>query len=135
MISNQKRLFKKEYALELFRIAQGDFDSAIELSAAKSGRKENVIYLVQQSVEKSLKALLVHQQIPFPLVHDLGIILGLLPDALIPPHGFKLVDLNPYASVRRYEEGSLRLTESEIQSALQAGKEVLVWVEQNLGKN
>lgn len=135
MISNQKRLFKKEYAFELFHIAQGDFDSAAELSAAKSGRKENVIYLVQQSVEKSLKALLVHQQIPFPLVHDLGIILGLLPDSLIPPNGFKLVDLNPYASVRRYEEGSLKLTESEIQSALQAGKEVLKWVEQHIGKN
>lgn len=122
-----KRLFPKEYSHELFRIATGDYESAIGLAQVKIGRKENIVYLCQQAIEKSLKALLVHQQIPFPLVHDLGSLLSLLPDHLIPPGGFNLLDLNPYASIRRYEEGSLPLLDEEIQSTLAATQAVIEW--------
>ena len=127
-----KRLFKKPYAKELFSIAKGDLESARGLAQIKIGRKENIVYMVQQSVEKALKALLVHQQIAFPLVHDLGTLIALLPDALIPPAGFQLIELNPYAAVRRYEEGRLPLTEEEIEIAIVAGQGVLDWVEQKL---
>lgn len=48
----KKRLYKKEYSKELLKIAAGDLDSATALSQAKSGRPENIIFLVQQSVEK-----------------------------------------------------------------------------------
>mgnify|MGYP000084163945 CR=1 FL=1 len=124
-----KRLFPKEYSKELFRIARGDYESALGLFKVKVGRKENIAYLCQQAVEKSLKSLLISQQIAFPLVHDLGSLLSLLPDKLIPPGGFNLLDLNPYASIRRYEEGSLALLDEEIESALIATKNVLDWCE------
>ena len=56
MTQNQKRLFNKEYAKELLRIAQGDGESASALFKAKVGRPENIVFLAQQSVEKSIKA-------------------------------------------------------------------------------
>jgi HEPN domain-containing protein len=127
-----KKLFKKEYSFELIRIAKGDLDSAILLSKCVGGRPENVLYLVQQSIEKSLKSLLVYHQIPFPLVHDLGVLIALLPDKLMPPSGFDLIQLNPYASVRRYEEGVAEITAEEIATAISAGDEVWKWVNKEL---
>jgi len=56
MISQQKKLYKKEYAQELLRIAIGDLDSASVLLQAQSGRKENCLYMIQQTVEKSIKS-------------------------------------------------------------------------------
>jgi HEPN domain-containing protein len=123
----QKRLFKKEYAKELLKIASGDLDSALELSKAKSGRPENIVFLAQQSVEKHIKAVLVHLQIAFPAVHDLGILVALLPDDKIPPEGFALTELNPFASIRRYEEGQLPLIKEEIEAALDATQKVAQW--------
>lgn len=127
MTRNQKHLFKKEYAKELLRIAKGDLESAQELAKASAGRLENVVFLAQQSVEKSLKAALVHLQIPFPLVHDLGILVALLPDEKAPPEGFALAELNSFATVRRYEEGQLPLLKEEIDAALDAAGRVASW--------
>ncbi len=128
MKGSKKRLFKQEYAAELLRIAQGDFESATNLfKSSKTGRPENAVFLAQQSVEKAVKSVLVHLQIPFPMVHDLGIILALLPDKNIPPNGFDLIALNPFASVRRYEEGQLPLSKSEVRFSLGAAKQVLIW--------
>lgn len=127
----KKRLYKKEYAKELLKIAAGDFDSAVALSIATSGRPENVIFLVQQSVEKHIKAVLVHLQIGFPVVHDLGILVALLPDDKMPPEGFGLTELNPFATVRRYEEGQIPLTTEEIETALTTARKVADWAEAN----
>lgn len=136
MTDNKKRLFKKEYAHELFEIAKGDLESAINLSQnLKTGRPENVVFLVQQSIEKSIKSVLVHNQIPFPLVHDLGILVALLPDDKYPPNGFSLTELNPFASVRRYEEGQLPLSLEEIKSALVAGELVIKWAQKIINSN
>jgi len=123
----KKQLFPKEYARELLRIAKGDLESAAELSLAKTGRPENIVFLAQQSVEKSIKAVLVHLQIAFPLVHDLGILIALLPDDKAPPGGFSLTELNPFASVRRYEEGRLPLTQVEIKTALEVARRTEAW--------
>lgn len=122
----KKRLYKKEYSKELLKIAAGDLDSAVALSKAKSGRPENIIFLVQQSVEKYIKAVLVHLQIGFPVVHDLGILVALLPDDKMPPEGFGLTELNPF-TVRRYEEGQIPLTTEEIEMALTTAQKVADW--------
>ena len=103
MTQNQKRLFEKEYAQELFRIAKGDLESAVTLKSGP-GRKENIVYMCQQAVEKSIKSVLVHHQIAFPLIHDLGSLIGLLPDQFMPPGGFNLIELNPlrlFADMKR----------------------------------
>jgi hypothetical protein len=87
--SNKTILFKPEYSKTLLSIAIGDLSTAKTLlSANDPGRVENILYMIQQSVEKSLKAVLVYKQIAFPLVHDLGILIALLPADEYPPGGF-----------------------------------------------
>ncbi len=125
----KKRLFKKEYANELMIIAKGDLESAVALASIKSGRPENIIFLAQQSVEKYIKAVLVHLQVAFPTVHDLGILIALLPDNKSPPDGFALAELNPFATVRRYEEGQFPLSKEEIDATLESAHRVAQWAD------
>lgn len=129
----KKQLFPKQYSEELLKIAKGDLESAVGLSKINKGRPENIVFIAQQSVEKSIKAVLVHLQIAFPLVHDLGILVALLPDEKAPPEGFALTELNPFASVRRYEEGHLPLTAEEIESSLEIAQKVVLWATNCLG--
>ena len=130
MIDSSKRLFKKEYSFELLKIAKGDLESAVSLSTVKNvGRPENIVFLTQQSVEKALKATLNFLEIPFPLVHDLGILVALIPDEKMPPGQFHLNELTPYASVRRYEESISELTSDEVNAALDAASAVIKWAE------
>lgn len=128
-----KRLFEKQYAQELFHIAEGDLDSAKTLFVG-AGRKENIVYMCQQVVEKAIKSVLVHNQIAFPLIHDLGALIGLMPDQIMPPGGFNLIELNPFASVRRYEEGTLPLLPEEIDAAISAASQVIIWANKEIQK-
>ncbi len=130
MTNKIKKNYKKEYAPILLGIAKGDFRSAQVLNQAVfEGRPENIIFICQQSIEKALKAVLVHLQIGFPLVHDLGILVALLPEDKAPPFGFSLAELNQYATTRRYEEGHLELTAEEINVTLSAAQDVLNWAD------
>ncbi|MBK8204363.1 MAG: HEPN domain-containing protein [Bdellovibrionales bacterium] len=130
----KKQLFPKEYAKELLKIAEGDLASAKSLYKANDGgRPENIIFIAQQSVEKSVKSVLVHLQIAFPLVHDLGILVALLPDDKMPPEGFALTELNPFASVRRYHEGNFPLTQEEISASLDVSDRVAQWARSIIG--
>ena len=82
--------FDPTYASQLLDIALADLESAKVLAAAwQRGRVENIFFLVQQSVEKSLKAYLCHKHGDFPMVHDLGILLGKMDQ--LPPQGYSLV--------------------------------------------
>ncbi len=94
-------------------------------------RLENAFYMVQQCIEKSLKALLVNRGIPVPLVHDLGILLAKLPNDLLAPYGYELSDLNQYASIRRYEIGTFKLTKEEIEIVIEKGQVMYDWCKDN----
>ena len=133
MVNDKSILFPKEYSVELLQIAIGDLKSAeVLFKSMESGRLENILYMAQQSVEKSIKAMLIHFQIKFPLVHDIGILIALLPVDQYPPGGFELTSLNPYASVRRYEEGRIPLETDEIHAALRAAQLVVAWASQKI---
>ncbi|MCB9025465.1 MAG: HEPN domain-containing protein [Bdellovibrionaceae bacterium] len=123
----KKQLFPKEYAKELLRIADGDVASAIGLSQLTNGRPENIVFLAQQAIEKYIKAVLVHLEIAFPLLHDLGVLVALLPDDKMPVEGFELMELNPFASVRRYHEGDVPLTKQEIEASLKVAQNISNW--------
>ena len=96
-------------------------------------RLENVVYLAQQAAEKSLKAVLNHLRIPFPLVHELGTLVALIPVEKAPPGEFDLSMLNPYATVRRYEEPNAELTRAEVEACFAAVEKVLSWSQELIG--
>jgi HEPN domain-containing protein len=134
--SKQERLFEKKYAEELIRIAEGDYKSARILAAAelKDIRIENAFYLCQQAIEKSLKAALVVNEIAVPLVHDLGSLLSKIPKNCEPPYGYELLDLNQYASIRRYEEGHWHPSADELRMVLEKTEIMLDWARLVIGE-
>ena len=128
----QEKTFAPKYAKELFNIAKGDFDTAVAISKSENVRLENAFFMAQQAIEKALKALLVSHEVSVPLVHDLGALLAKIPDSLDPPYGYELNDLNQYATIRRYEEGSYQVSNEELQTVLTKTSEILNWVENNI---
>lgn len=122
MTKEQK--FKKEYAFELIKIAEGDLETLEVLCLANKGRKENICFIAQQVIEKSLEAVLCHKELPVPFTHNIDILL----DRLIKETHFSnipgLNEFTEYATIRRYEEGPFELDSEDIKSALDSAKRV-----------
>jgi len=137
-VTPKKRKFSRKYSIELLRIAEGDFDSAKTLSKSKEGRKENVLFLAQQSIEKCLKAVLCSLGEPILHTHDIEALLALLPDEIEAPSPSSLKSFTEYATVRRYEEGYEELTQADLKASLKLVQSVLVWAkavsQENIGK-
>lgn len=123
----QERLFPKEYAQVLWRIADGDYRTVVALAQSSDYRIENAFYLAQQSIEKALKAVLVHRGISIPLIHDLSALLSKLPEDSDSPFGYELNALSEYATIRRYEEGSWTPTNEDLLEILSKTKVMLDW--------
>ncbi|MDP3178180.1 MAG: HEPN domain-containing protein [Spirochaetaceae bacterium] len=128
--SSQERVFRKEYAVELLKIAAADLKPAeylLEGFASGRIRGENYFFTVQQSLVKTLKAVLVHRELPVPLVHDLGALLAKVPRDCEPPFGYEISALSEFAAVRRYEEGALEWGMDEAIEARDLGRQALAW--------
>jgi HEPN domain-containing protein len=130
----QEKKFPKKYSLELLRIAEEYWKSALALNKAKGIRKENLFYLAEQSIEKSLKAVLCHLELAIPLVHGLGIFISKFPDDMDIPFGYELDELSQFATVRRYEEGRMEISEEEKNAVLKTSKEILEWAKTQIKK-
>ena len=119
--------FDKSYGKELLAIAEQDLASAKILGQHwQTGRIENVFFLAQQAVEKALKDYLCHHHGEFPLVHDIGVLLGKMDE--LPPRGYELVTFSQFAGIRRYETGKAHLDNEDIDTALDAATGVTEWV-------
>ena len=129
-----EKIFKKEYAKELFKIAQNDWVSGEALAKVPSVRRETVLFHIEQSVEKALKAVLCYQQKPVPFTHDIYAIVQRFDPNNMPPGGYALHDLTPFASIRRYEEGNYIVTEEDVAQAMTVAQQVLMWAEGLLKK-
>ena len=125
-MTKEKR-FKKEYGIELLRIAEGDLHSAKVLEKDSIGRRENILFHAEQCIEKCLKAVLCHLERPLPLVHDLDVILDRFLNGPKIPRAADMGDLSQFAAIRRYEEGKSNLEPEEIQAVLQMAEETLQW--------
>jgi len=126
---SQEKVFKKEYAFELIRIADGDYKTALAIAKDSEARLENAFFMLQQCVEKAVKSVLVYQKVSVPLVHDLGALLAKLPAESACPHGYELNELNQFASVRRYEDGQFQMTLQEFHEVKAKVFEVLQWAQ------
>jgi HEPN domain-containing protein len=129
MVPKNERRFKPEYAKTLLEIAQGDLESAEVLLMAAKGRKENIGYLVSQVIEKSLKAVIVHLNLPLPLSHDLGLLKERVHQHL-PFDAFSdLSSFTEFATFRRYESSSMILEPEDLQASVEIAKQVLAWAQ------
>lgn len=111
----------------LLASAQQDL-AACKLLACGAGIGDAVIgFHAQQSIEKSLKAVLSARMIEFRRTHDLISLLDLLQDHKLPapPQADWLDELNPYAVEARY--GTIDPEGLDRARALTAAEQVFAW--------
>lgn len=132
MTKEQK--FKKEYAFELLKIAEGDLETTQVLFNSPLGRKENVCFNAQQVVEKSIKAVLCYLEIPLPFTHNLDILLDRVPENLQIAGSEHFNELTEYATIRRYEEGNFILDSADLCAALKIAQTTLDWAQKIIKK-
>lgn len=126
------KIFKREFGTELFRIAENDLVAARTLNGDEAVRKETAMLMVQQSIEKALKALLCHAGAPIPQTHDLSLLVdrlsatGMTLPSLIANTDFD--ELTPFATLRRYEDGHFEIDESDMAGTLGLAESILSWV-------
>jgi len=126
----KERIFKLAYARELLAIAKNDLLAAKALTANPQVRYETAFFMLQQSVEKALKAVLVAQSRPVPLVYDLAVIIDRLNPK--PNASDELNELTDFASVRRYEEGTFIVTAEETAAAIKLVESTLAFAESQI---
>ena len=127
MTKEQK--FKKAYAKELLSIAQADMESTEVLYASAKGRRENICFFAQQVVEKSIKAILCHLELPVPFTHNLDILIDRIPEDRDLADSVAFNELNEYATIRRYEEGVVELDQDDLEMALNLAKKAVNWAQ------
>ena len=129
--------YNPKYAISLIKIAEGDLLSARALAKAKAkeGRPENICFILQQSVEKSINAVLCHHGRAIPFTHDLVALCSILPDSIsLPGKAAAVEGLSEYATVRRYEEGFVEITQQEVVGALKTAEYFLSWAKKIIGQ-
>lgn len=126
-----QKKFTRAYAKELLRIAEADLATAKVLIDHPGGRPENTLFLIQQTIEKCLKAVLCHSDLPVPLSHDLAALLGMVPESAgVPSDQKAILSLTEFASIRRYEEGKYEYSAGEMKSAYLSASVVVEWAKQ-----
>jgi HEPN domain-containing protein len=134
MTKFRRQKFKIETAKKLLKVATDDFYAAEVLLTAPKARPETILYLIQQGIEKSLKAVLIHRQQAVPLTHDLDVLISELPEELIknlPPGSGELTQ---YATIRRYLDGEELLERDDLLEALRVGMIFSNWATQKLSE-
>jgi HEPN domain-containing protein len=121
----KERKFLKSYASRLMKIAISDLEAAKILFASGFTRKETILFQVEQSIEKGLKAFLVKKDLSVPLTHDLNLIIDRFPKGHAIPHTDQVEDLIQFATIRRYEDGEAILTNEEVQQAIRLAEAIL----------
>jgi len=123
-----------EIVAEWIEKAEQDYRTAErEMRVHKAPSYDVICFHAQQCAEKYLKALLVQQQIPFRLIHDLEVLLGLAvplsPD--LNAIRDKCLLLNDYAVEFRYPGQSA--TKEEARAAIEAMRAVRALIRPKLG--
>ena len=91
---------------------------------------EMLCFHAQQAVEKSIKAILIAKSIPFPRMHHLDALIGLLPaDVPMPPDEAEVVGLTEFAVTIRYHGLDEPVTEEEYREAVRLAESVVRWAE------
>ena len=90
---------------------------------------EQVCFHAQQAAEKALKAVLLHCQIPFPLIHDIEEILEIAAQngLSLSPDISEAGSLTPYAVEARYPGYEEEITPVQVEEAIHLAEQVVAW--------
>ncbi len=96
---------------------------------------EDLCYDAQQAAEKAIKAVLIHQGVDFPYVHDLTRLLNSVEDHNEPlPLAIRKAEmLTRYAFASRYPGDGDPATEQDYAEAVAAAELVVQWAEDRIG--
>jgi HEPN domain-containing protein len=109
--------------------AKSDLALARLGTTAEDVLPELICFHAQQAVEKSLKAVLLHNNIRFPLIHDLETLVEIAQHEglTLPTWADEVADLTPYAAETRYPGHWEDFQENEVVSALDTAQKVIKW--------
>ena len=114
-------------SLEWLRYAQSDLVYS-RVSCPPGGLLETLCFHAQQAVEKALKAVLIHLEIPFPKTHNINTLLELLSQTMDVPDEVKNATiLTDYAVISRYPSEYEAVSQEEYQESVNLAAEVLKW--------
>jgi HEPN domain-containing protein len=86
---------------------------------------ERLCFHAQQAAEKSIKAVLLANEIRFPYTHDIAKLITLVKDAGIPWD--QAADLTGYAAETRYPGSVEPVSEEDYRQAIEIAEQVLAW--------
>ena len=108
--------------------ARGDLDSAATLLGTRTPNR-NVGYLAQQAVEKALKAVILLDNTPFEMTHDLTAIAAQLPvDFQCPATTADLAWLADLETSARYPDEGDTITSDDARRAVEMADAILTAV-------
>lgn len=119
-----------QQANEWIQFAKSDFSVAISSFGTENVLLNTLCFHCQQTVEKSIKAILIKRNIKFNWTHNLRNLIGNLPSEYdIPKFVYESTKLTDYAVSMRYPGDYEEITEDEYKEAIQLASAVLNWVE------
>ena len=124
-----------DYAKEWLKIAERDYASAKHLETMHPMPFEVICYLSQQSVEKSLKAILANNNTTIAKTHDIKILYNqcMLYTDKINLESSIADMLTKFATTSRYPDEMYELTRENAELGLKYAKQALDQVKQILG--
>lgn len=118
----------REETKNWWRQALRDFESAERIFGI--GDYYVSAFLLQQAVEKALKALLIQQTSSFPRIHDVA---ELSRRVKAPSRITELcAKLNPAYTATRYPDVASDFDKNEVEELMNSAKEVLEWIKREL---
>jgi HEPN domain-containing protein len=92
---------------------------------------EALCFHAQQAVEKAIKAVLVHFDIPVPRTHVIELIIDKAEQKVdVPKFVREAANLTPYASVTRYPGNYEPRTDADLLDAIQKAEKVVIWAKE-----
>ncbi len=117
---------RKFYAKLWLEFAEEDLESSRALW--ERGLIRTAAYHLQQTAEKSLKALLILQGVEVPRTHDIDKLIKSLSDFYVIPKDIQdAVNLTEYAFTTRYPDDYVPLSEKEYEKAYETALKVYKW--------
>ena len=109
--------------------AESDLRLACLGQKEKSILAEQICFHAQQAAEKALKAVLLSNNINFPLTHDIEELLGIAEKSGIdlPLEISEASQLTPYAVQTRYPGCMEEIATDEVNEAITLAKQVVTW--------